>query len=152
VVYFPYPLDDRLLFWALPEPTREDLDSHAVKLCDEVVKLLRRLGYWSDSDDGHDRNDNEDPVDPLLGQLARAPMTGTLAIGPAGSRVVTLGNPQDVRVSNGRAGHASGFNLEAAVPVAADDRLHRERLCRYLLRPPLAQGRLTERPDGRYAF
>lgn len=149
-----YVLDDqgRPIFWVLPEPSREDLDHLAAQLCDEVMELLRRRGFWSDSDDGNDSHDNEDPVDPLMGQLARASMTGTLAFGPAGSRVVTLGNPQDARPSKGRAGHASGFNLDAAVRVAADDRLHRERLCRYLLRPPLAQGRLTERPDGRYAF
>lgn len=32
------------------------------------------------------------------------------------------------------------------------NRLHRERLCRYLLRPPLAKGRLHGTPDGKYAF
>ena len=52
---------------------------------------------------------------PLLGQLARASMPGTLAFGPAGSRVVTLGSPAAARPSKGRAGHASGFNLDAAV-------------------------------------
>lgn len=30
--------------------------------------------------------------------------------------------------------------------------MHRERVCRYLLRPPLAKGRLDETMDGRYAF
>lgn len=143
-----YVLDDegRPVFWALPEPTREELDTLAARICEEVLDLLRRRGIWSDTDE------NEDPVDPLLGQLARASMTGTLAFGPAGSRVVTLGSPAAARPSKGRAGHASGFNLDAAVRVAADDRFHRERLCRYLLRPPLAQGRLVERNDGRYAF
>ena len=125
-----YVLDDegRPVFWALPEPTREELDTLAARICEEVLDLLRRRGIWSDTDE------NEDPVDPLLGQLARASMTGTLAFGPAGSRVVTLGSPAAARPSKGRAGHASGFNLDAAVRVAADDRFHRERLCRYLLR------------------
>ena len=143
-----YVLDDegRPVFWALPEPTREELDQLAARICEEVLDLLRRRGLWSETDE------NEDPVDPLLGQLARASMTGTLAFGPTGSRVVTLGSPTAAHPSKGRAGHASGFNLDAAVRVAADDRFHRERLCRYLLRPPLAQGRLVERHDGRYAF
>jgi len=143
-----YVLDDegRPVFWVLPEPTREELDQLAARICEEVLDLLRRRGIWSDADV------NEDPVDPLMGQLARASMTGTLAFGPAGSRMVTLGSPAAARPSKGRAGHASGFNLDAAVRVAADDRFHRERLCRYLLRPPLAQGRLVERNDGRYAF
>lgn len=139
-------VEGRPVFWALPEPTREELDKLAAQICEEVMDLLRRRGIWSDADV------NEDPVDPLMGQLARASMTGTLAFGPAGSRMVTLGSPAAARPSKGRAGHASGFNLDAAVRVAADDRFHRERLCRYLLRPPLAQGRLVERNDGRYAF
>ena len=118
------------MFWALPEPTREELDTLAARICEEVLDLLRRRGIWSDTDE------NEDPVDPLLGQLARASMTGTLAFGPAGSRVVTLGSPAAARPSKGRAGHASGFNLDAAVRVAADDRFHRERLCRYRFTAP----------------
>jgi hypothetical protein len=51
-----------------------------------------------------------------------------------------------------RAGKALGFSLDAEVRVSADNRLHRERLCRYLLRPPLAKGRLHETMDGKYAF
>ena len=51
-----------------------------------------------------------------------------------------------------RAGKALGFTLDAEVCVSADNRLHRERLCRYLLRPPLAKGRLHETMDGKYAF
>jgi hypothetical protein len=146
-----YVLDDqgRPIFWVLPEPTRDDLNRLASQICDQVMDLLRLRGLWSDTNDS---NDSDDLVDPLMGHLANASMTGTLAFGTKGSRVVTLGNPLDAKPSKGRAGNASGFNLDSAVRVAADDRLHRERLCRYLLRPPLAQGRLTERPDGRFAF
>lgn len=143
-----YVLDDegRPVFWVLPEPTHEELDQLAARICEEILDLLRRRGIWSDTEE------NEDPVDPLLGQLARASMTGTLAFGPEGCRAVRLGSPSAAQPPKGRAGHALGFNLDAAVRVAADDRHHREHLVRYLLRPPLAQGRLTERFDGNYAF
>ena len=40
------------------------------------------------------------------------------------------------------------FNLHAAVALAAHDDLGRERLCRYLTRPPFALGRLQQRRDG----
>ena len=53
-----YVLDEegRPVFWALPEPTREELDTLAARICEEVLDLLRRRGIWSDSDE------NEDPV------------------------------------------------------------------------------------------
>jgi hypothetical protein len=45
-----------------------------------------------------------------------------------------------------------GLSLHAAVAVPARDRRRLERLCRYVARPPLANGRLEERPDGRLAL
>ena len=45
-------------------------------------------------------------------------------------------------------GQTHGFNLQAATRVAANDKQGRERLCRYILRPPLANDRLTILDDG----
>ncbi len=42
----------------------------------------------------------------------------------------------------------AGCDLHAGVTVAGEDRPRLERLCRYLLRPPIAQDRLALRPDG----
>lgn len=42
-----------------------------------------------------------------------------------------------------------GYNLHANVSLAATDRVALERLCRYILRPPLAVKRLERLPDGR---
>jgi Putative transposase len=44
--------------------------------------------------------------------------------------------------------HLEGFDLHANITVAADDRAGIERLCRYVLRPPVAQDRLSLTPDG----
>ncbi len=41
-----------------------------------------------------------------------------------------------------------GFDLHAGVAVAGEDRARLEQLCRYLLRPPIAQERLALQPDG----
>jgi len=41
-----------------------------------------------------------------------------------------------------------GFDLEAATRVAANDKQGRERLCRYIVRPPLANDRLSILDDG----
>jgi hypothetical protein len=43
---------------------------------------------------------------------------------------------------------AQAFNLQGATWVAANDKAGRERLCRYILRPPLANDRLSVLDDG----
>jgi hypothetical protein len=48
-----------------------------------------------------------------------------------------------------RQAQLDGFDLHTNVWVPAGDRAGLERLCRYLLRPPLAQERLRRRADGR---
>ncbi|RLB65113.1 MAG: hypothetical protein DRI90_02815 [Deltaproteobacteria bacterium] len=45
--------------------------------------------------------------------------------------------------------HVDGFDLHAGVALQADDRDGLERVCRCLLRPAIAQERLTLRDDGR---
>jgi len=42
-----------------------------------------------------------------------------------------------------------GANIDAGVRVPAGDHVGRERLCRYITRPPFAIDRFTELPDGR---
>src|SRR5207253_7089986 len=48
-----------------------------------------------------------------------------------------------------RQAHLEGFDLHANVAVAADNRDGLEQLARYVLRPPIAQERLTRTADGR---
>jgi hypothetical protein len=63
-----------------------------------------------------------------------------------------LGDEADAEglISRGpRQAHLDGFDLHANVWVGANDRAGLERLCRYLLRPPFAQGRLRRQADGR---
>ena len=48
-----------------------------------------------------------------------------------------------------RHAHIAGFDLHANVAVPAADRARLEQLCRYLLRPPVAQDRLRRLGDGR---
>ena len=45
-------------------------------------------------------------------------------------------------------GQHAGFNLHGATPVAANDKQGRVTLCKYILRPPLANDRLHILPDG----
>src|SRR5438552_3525772 len=102
----------------------------------------------------------EDP-DPLadesaaLAALSRAAILGRGALGPrAGRRPVRIGADPDAPWVERHVplhAHEAGFDLHAAVHVAAGDRERLERLCQYLCRPPLGQGRLNRLRDGRIA-
>ncbi len=138
-------------FEQLKPPTLDDLNHLAARIAQAVLDLLRRRRIWLDDLDG-----DEDPVaqrSSSLAGMARASIAGTLVFGHAGAKPVRLqdGRPW-VAPQVERAGKALGFVLDAEVRVSAHNRLHRERLCRYLLRPPLAKGRLHETLDGKYAF
>lgn len=138
-------------FVPLAPPTLANLHRVAARIAGAVMALLRRRHIWLD-----DLDESEDPVaqrSESLAGMAKASISGTLVFGSAGAKPVRL---QDARVwvpaQVERAGKALGFVLDAEVCVSANNRFHRERLCRYLLRPPLAKGRLHETMDGKYAF
>jgi len=51
-----------------------------------------------------------------------------------------------------RCAEVAGFNVHANVRVGSNARDGLEHLCRYLARPPIANDRLQELPDGRLAL
>ena len=70
----------------------------------------------------------------------------------AGARVERLGTDSDahwVETKQKLQARSDGFDLYGGVTVAGDDRDRLEQLCRYLLRPPIAQERLALLPDGK---
>lgn len=135
-------------FRALPAPSPAQIAQVAWDVCQSVVALLRRRGQWLDAAPEDDRLALREP---LLAQFYAASLTGTLVMGPrAGRRQVRFfgapSRPPDE--PDGKLRNAYGFDLDARVRVAAADRAGRERLARYMTRPPLAQDRL-ERLLGR---
>jgi hypothetical protein len=67
-------------------------------------------------------------------------------------RVWRLGSEPDapwIASTGPRQTHLDGFDLHAEVRVAGHDRKRIEHLCRYMLRPPVAQERLRLLADGR---
>ena len=89
---------------------------------------------------------------PALAGISSAAVQGRVALGPrAGARVIQIGREPDAPWVTSRGpcqAHLEGFDLHAAITVAADDRVALERLARYVLRPPVAQDRLTLTPEG----
>jgi hypothetical protein len=117
-----------------------------------VQRLLVRRGLEPGADEGGpaDQLAEESPV---LAGIASASVQGRVALGPrAGARVRRLGREPDAAAvtSRGRRqARLEGFDLHANVWGSANDRAGLERLCRYVLRPPLAQDHLRLRSDGR---
>lgn len=116
-----------------------------------ILRLLRRRGRAGDED--------LTPPDPLaeeslaLAALSSASVLGRIALGRrAGARVWRLGQDPEaawVASTGPRQAHLEGFDLHANVWVPATNRARLEELCRYLLRPPVAQDRLGLTGDGR---
>jgi hypothetical protein len=88
---------------------------------------------------------------PLLAQLLAAATAAVEPAGPANRR-----QPIRIVLDTGArpvgkgvlCGQSHGFNLQAATRVSEHDKAGRERLCRYILRPPLANERLSILDDG----
>src|SRR5207247_5227355 len=81
----------------------------------------------------------------VLAQILSASAQGRVALGTRGGEP---NEPAD-RARGPRQAHLDGFDLYANVWVPPNDRIRLEHLCRYLLRPPLAQDRLRLRADRR---
>jgi hypothetical protein len=128
------------VFVPVPALTDDDVRRIAETTAHRVVNLLERRGLL-EPDAPPDVLVQEEP---LLAALTAASIRGTVAIGErAGKRVRRrLIDPQEGIQSGPLCFSSRGFSLHAATRVEAGERETLERLCRYVLRPPLAAGRL----------
>jgi hypothetical protein len=118
-----------------------------------ILRLARRRGLVVDGGEAEaDTADGLALADPALAALAGAAVVGRVATGPrAGHRVLRLGTgaaAPAVSSAGPRHAHRAGFDLHADTAVRAGDRRRLERLCRYVLRPPLAQEALALTAQG----
>lgn len=116
-----------------------------------MARLLERRGLAGDAESG-EAADLWSTEAPVLAAAAAASVDGRVALGPrAGARIRRCGDPPE-EVTPATVGpchaHAGGFDLHAGLLVRAGQRDRLERLCRYALRPPLAQERLHTTREG----
>jgi hypothetical protein len=141
----------RLAFHAAPPPSDADVAQILATVRARVGRRLARCQL--ESADASAPADPLSETSPVLAGLVGASVQGRVAFGPrAGARVRRLGDEPDLGhvASRGpRQAQLHGFDLHANVWVPPNDRAHLEQLCRYLLRPPLAQHRVHLRADGR---
>jgi len=88
--------------------------------------------------------------DRALSALAAASVTGLAPAGPERRKrpPIALRADTSLRFSSALSATQAGFSLHAATTAAADDDAGREALCKYVLRPPIAQDRLRLLDDG----
>ena len=140
----------QLTFHPAPPPSDADVAHVLATVRARVGRLLARR-HLEPADDTAPADPLTD-TSPVLAGLVSASIQGRVALGPrAGGRVRRLGDEPDLGhvTSRGpRQAQLDGFDLHANVWVPPNNRARLEQLCRYLLRPPLAQDRLHLRPDG----
>jgi len=140
-----------LRFHPAPPPSEEEIARLLATIRARVRRLLRRRGLESDADVA--RPDPLADESLALAGISAASVQGRIALGRrAGARVWRLGHDPDapwVASTGPRQAHLDGFDLHANLLVPAADRARLEQLCRYLLRPPVAQDRLHLTADGR---
>jgi hypothetical protein len=141
--------DGALEFHPAEPPTDEEVARLLATIYRRVRRLLARRGL--DVGEGTDV-DALAEESPALAGISSASIQGRIALGPrAGARVMQIGREPDAPWVTSRGpshAHLEGFDLHANITVAAEDRAGVERLCRYVLRPPVAQDRLSLTPDG----
>ena len=128
-------------FRNLPKPTHTQVAEVAKHTADRVENLLRDRGLVPENEgDSESQEPSEQPG--LFACYELASQNPFRTGGGPSLRVLPDPNEPvaDVR----------GIHVHAKQLVDGRDRPQLERLCRYITRPPLAQDRLTEQPDGRY--
>jgi len=139
-----------LEFHPLPGLETEEVEHVVAHAALRIERWLDRRGYGLDGEGGE--GDEDQDADDAQLSLQLESLTA-----PAQREADCLPLPvQRFQVIAGRqvqlpplCAVCYGYNLHAGVRIAPNDREALERLCRYVLRPPLPKGRLEERADGK---
>ncbi len=120
-----------------------------------VQRQLTQLGLLPSHED-HAAADAASEEKPLLSACYAGSLTDRQALGlEAGQSIPRLGEPTRARPSptpTPLCVRSSGFSLHAAVRIPARERLRRERLARYVLRPPFGAEQLSLTPESKLPF
>jgi hypothetical protein len=140
-------------FVPLPVPSDVEVARLLAAVRRRIVRLVARHGIDLEDPSGEEQGTDERQLDwPAYAEIQGAAVVGRVATGPrAGAPVQRLGRDRyaaEVASTGPLHAHLDGFDLHAAVAVPAGDRRRLEHLCRYVLRPPIAQERLELAPDG----
>jgi len=142
-----------LRFVRNPEPSEFEIESLLLTIARRITRLAKRHGIDLDRPQEEEASDPLASESPLLAGISGASVFGRVATGGrAGQRAQRIGRHPDASLRAAVAEHQAqfgGFDLHAGVAVPAGDRERLEHLCRYVLRPPVAQDALELTRDGK---
>jgi hypothetical protein len=145
------------VFHPAPAVTQEDVEAIVERASKRILRFLQRravITLVTAPGDGEITVVTDETVgeeDPLLARLLAAATAGAPPAGPANKRkpIRIVLDPDAHPVAKGNlCGQHAGFNLHGATKVAANDEHGRLALCKYILRPPLANDRLKILDDS----
>jgi hypothetical protein len=145
------------MFHPAPAPSQDDIETVVQRASKRILRFLQRRGVITlvtapgDGEVTVVTDETLGEKDPLLAKLLAAAAAGAEPAGPANKRkpLRIVLDPDDRPTAKGNlCAQAQGFNLHAATKVAANDKQGRLTLCKYILRPPLANDRLKILDDG----
>ena len=140
--------DGSLSFAAAEAPTDEEVETLLGLVRKRVLRLLVRRGLLYEEPG----ESLDEPEAPPLHALRAASVRQRVPMGRrAGATVLRLGDTattKAARPKRRRQARLGSFDLHANTSVRAKNRPKLERLCRYLLRPPVAEDRLSFASDG----
>ena len=122
-------IEPKVIEWRRDFHQHPELSNREVRTAEVVAKRLRAMGLEARTGIG---------------------LTGVAALlrGGRPGPTIALRADTSLRFSPTLSATRAGFSLHAATTAAADDLAGREALCRYVLRPPIAQDRLRLLDDG----
>jgi len=137
-------------------PTNDELERLLDTLIRRIVGTLTRAGALvidADEEGTQPYLNLERSDDDALATLESASVRYRIAVGPiAGRKTLRLQTPGDgattVASLTPLTATRDGFSLNASVACRAEERKKLERLCRYVVRPPIALERLSRDGDG----
>ena len=139
---------DSVSFTELPRLSTREVGDVLENTVGRIVKHLRRGGLLA-SLDGEASDESE--MDGLAALAASAASGRSPPAGPEWRRKNMPLSPlvaTALQYDKPLCASLDGFTLHAATRAGAMDARGREALCKYVLRPPIAQERITHGPDG----
>jgi hypothetical protein len=136
----------QLVFAQTPAPTPEEMHTLASTMHRRLLGLMQRRGMLSQDDFS-----NEEKKLDALAACAQAAL-GQGKRERQGPALSVVAEDEMERGRGGISASVNGMNVYASNVVDGKDRETLERLCSYLLRGPMAQERLKQRPDGMLTY
>ena len=143
------------VFYRAPSPDDEDIKDLLKKISGRVIRYLRKKGYLGES--GYPEDIQYE--NPWLAKIMAASVKNVIAMGLRASKHVRRliapgwGYEDEYPQKKGKlCFQVNFFSLHAATVIKSHERKGLENLCRYVLRPPVAQERLKLRNDGTISY